>query len=109
IGFGAGSSMLTLNFGAVPLIALAIAAGFNPVGVVITAAVLLGVIGAGIGCFAMSMLYDSINKSANKESMDPSDPDRFKLTASEEDFLNKKGIDPMAVRCAMVALRAEMA
>lgn len=109
IAFGAGSASLTLNFAAAPLIALAVAAGFNPVGVVIMGAVLLSVIGAGIGCFAMGMLYDSINKSANKESMDPSDPDRFNLTAAEEERLRNKNIDPIAVKCAMVALRAEMA
>ncbi|HHF7374360.1 hypothetical protein [Legionella bozemanae] len=110
IGFGAGSTLLTLNFGAAPLIALAVAAGVNPVGVVIAGAVLLTIIGAGIGCFAMNILYDSLNKSANKESMDPSDPERFRLTASEEAYLrDEKGMDPIAVRCAMVALRAEMA
>ncbi|MCE0724082.1 hypothetical protein [Legionella resiliens] len=110
IGFGAGSAFLTLNFGAAPLIALAVAAGLNPVGIVIAGAVLLTIIGAGIGCFAMSMLYDSLNKSANNESMDPSDPERFRLTASEEAFLrDEKGMDPIIVRCAMVALRAEMA
>ncbi|HIE3608604.1 TPA: hypothetical protein ACXLVE_003008 [Legionella anisa] len=110
IGFGVGSAFLTLNFGSAPLIALAVAAGVNPVGVVIAGAVLLAIIGAGVGCFAMSMLYDSLNKSANKESMDPSDPERFRLTAAEEAHLrDEKGIDPMIVRCAMVALRAEMA
>ncbi|WP_454783935.1 hypothetical protein [Legionella sp. WA2024007413] len=109
LGFGAGSTLLTLNFAAAPLIALAIAAGFNPVGVVILATVLLTTIGAGIGCLAMSMIYDSINQSKNEESMDPADPQRFQLTASEEAALLKKNIDPLAVKCAMVALRAEMA
>lgn len=110
IGFGAGSAFLTMNFGAAPLIALAIAAGCNPVGVVAIGVVLLGVIGAGVGAFAMSLLYDSANKSANKESMDPADPDRFRLTASDEAFLrDKKNMDPMAVKCAMIAYRAEMA
>ncbi|PWY55592.1 hypothetical protein DGG96_10815 [Legionella qingyii] len=109
LAFGAGSTLLTLNFAAAPLIALAVAAGFNPVGVVILGAVLLTIIGAGIGCWAMSMMYDSINASANKESMDPEDPLRFQLTAAEEESLQKKGIDPIAVKCAMVALRAEMA
>ncbi|KTD00946.1 hypothetical protein [Fluoribacter gormanii] len=109
LAFGAGSTFLTLNFAAAPLIALAVAAGFNPVGVVILGAVLFSIIGAGIGCLAMSMIYDSINVSANKESMDPADPQRFQLTAAEEASLQKKGIDPIAVKCAMVALRAEMA
>lgn len=109
IAFGAGSALLTLNFGAAPLIALAIAAGFNPVGLVITGTVLFSIIGAGIGCFAMSLLYDSGNKSANKEAMDPNDPDRFRLTASDEEYLrDKKHLDPIAVKCAMIALRAEM-
>ncbi|MCW8399955.1 hypothetical protein OQJ26_14315 [Legionella sp. PATHC038] len=109
IGFGAGSAFLTLSVGALPLIALAVVTGFNPVGVVIMATVLLSIMGAGLGCFAMSLLYDSVNKSANKEAMDPKDPDRFRLTASEEEFLrDKKHLDPIAVKCAMIALRAEM-
>ncbi|CAM2935013.1 Uncharacterised protein [Legionella steigerwaltii] len=108
IGFGAGSAYLTLNFGAVPLIALAVAAGFNPVGVVIMGTVLLSIIGAGVGCFAMSLLYDSSNKSANKESMEPNDPDRFRLTTSEEEALRRKNIDPVAVKLAMIAKQAEM-
>ena len=109
LAFGAGSSFLTLNFAAAPLIALAVAAGLNPVGIVILGAVLFTTIGAGVGCWAMSMMYDSINTSANKESMDPEDPQRFQLTASEEESLRKKAIDPIAVKCAMVALRAEIA
>ncbi|WP_454781023.1 hypothetical protein [Legionella sp. WA2022007384] len=109
LAFGAGSASLTLNFAAAPLIALAVAAGLNPVGIVILGAVLFTTIGAGIGCWAMSMMYDSINTSANKESMDPEDPQRFQLTAAEEESLRQKTIDPIAVKCAMVALRAEIA
>ncbi|KTC88806.1 hypothetical protein OQJ18_02995 [Fluoribacter dumoffii] len=109
IAFGAGSSYLMINFASAPLIALAVAAGLNPVGVVIMGTVLLSIIGAGIGCFAMGMLYDSVNKSANPEPLDQTDPERFRLTAAEEDALKKKGIDPIAVKCAMVALRGEMA
>lgn len=109
VAFGAGSTLLTLTFGAAPLIFLAVAAGLNPVGIVIVGTILLTVIGAGIGCFAMSLLYDGVNQSLNQDAMDPSDPERFRLTTSEEALLEQRNIDPIAVRCAMIALRAEMA
>jgi hypothetical protein len=108
IAFGATSTILTLTVGSAPIIALAVAAGFNPVGVVIFAAVCFGIMAAGIGGFVMNLLHDSLDKKANKDAMDPSDPYRFRVTASEEKALLKQNIDPVKVKCAMVALRAEM-
>jgi hypothetical protein len=107
--FGAGSTLLSLTFASTPLIALAVAAGLNPVGVVIAGTVLLGIIGAGIGCVAMSLLYDSIDEKRNQDALDPTEPQRFRLTDSEEQALLKNNIDPIKVKCAMVALRAEIA
>ncbi|MDR3501351.1 MAG: hypothetical protein P4L79_02105 [Legionella sp.] len=107
IAFGAGSTVLTLTFAAAPLTSLAIMAGFSPAVVVVTGAVLLSIIGAGIGAFAMNLLYGSLQ--TNKNAMDPNDPLRFRLTAKEEYDLANNGIDPTMVKCAMVALRAEIA
>ncbi len=107
IAFGAGSTLLTLTFAAAPLTSLAIMAGFNPAVVVVTGAVLLSIIGAGIGAFAMNLLCSPLQ--ADKNAMDPNDPLRFRLTAKEEYNLAERGIDPTMVKCAMAALRAEIA
>lgn len=109
VAFGSGAAMLSLTFAAAPLIALAVAASINPVGVVIAATILLGFIGAGVGCFAMGFLYDSIDEKVNQDAIDPADSERFRLTAAEEHSLKNKGIDPIKVKCAIVALRGEMA
>lgn len=108
VAFGAASAFFALNVADAPLIALAIAAGFNPIGVVIIGAISLTVIGAGLACFVTSLICDSIEPSVNKDAMDPSDSSRFRLTQSEEQYLIGQFIDPMKVKCALVALRAEM-
>ncbi|CAM4398117.1 MAG: hypothetical protein LEGION0403_FIIPPAGN_00842 [Legionella sp.] len=107
IAFGAGSSILTLAFAAAPLTSLAIMAGFSPAAVVVTGAVLLSIMGAGIGAFVMNLLYSPLQKDQN--AMDPRDPLRFRLTVNEEYNLASNGIDPSMVKLAIVALRAEIA
>lgn len=109
VAFGAGSTLFSLTFASVPLIALALGAGLNPFTVIITATVMLGIIGASIGSLAMSALYDVFNKRTHQQAIDPQDPQRFRVTQAEEQTLIAKGIDPIKVKCAMVALRAEMA
>lgn len=107
IAFGAGSIILTLAFATAPLTSLAIMAGFSPAAVIITGAVLLSTIGAGIGAFAMNLLYNPLQKDSH--AMDPKDPLRFRLTANEEHNLASNGIDPSMAKIAIVALRAEIA
>lgn len=109
IVFGASSTILTVVFASTPLASLAILAGISPVGFIVTGAIFLGIIGSGLGAFAMNLLYSSVVLGLNQDAMDPTDPFRFRLTASEEESLIKKDIDPIVVKCAMVALRAEIA
>lgn len=109
VGFGAGSSVLSLTFGSIPLIALALLAGLNPVGVVIVGVTCLSIIGAGMGAFAMGMFYDFVDSKVHSDSMDPEQAARFRLTASEERALAARNIDPAKVKLAMIAVRAEMA
>lgn len=106
---GGAFTGLSLAFAAGPLAELAIAAGLHPAGVVIAGTILLAIIGAGIGCYLSGYLYDESSKKSNQDAMDPEDPLRFRLTESEEEDLNTKGIDPIKVKCAMVALRAAIA
>jgi hypothetical protein len=106
--FGSASTLLTLMFASSPLMALAVFVGINPVGVVIAATVCLTAIASGIGCFTMDFLYDFIDKKCSSASMDPSDPCRYRLTEADELELLEKHIDPVKVKCALVALRAEI-
>ncbi len=108
VAFGAASTIFSFTVASAPIIALAIAAGFNPVTILIISAVCLTVMGAGLACFVTSLIYDSIDERVNKDSIDPADSARFRLTVSEEHDLINKGIDPVKVKCAIVALRAEM-
>lgn len=107
--FSVSSFLLANTFIAPALFSLALIVGLNPVAVAVTGVILLSVIGAGIGAFFMGMLHDSIEKKLNKNTMDPNDPLRFRLTETDEKALIEKGIDPLKVKCALVALRAEIA
>jgi len=109
IGFGAASAWLSATFATAPLVALAIAAGLNPIGVVLFSIISLTLIGAGVANLVTNLIYDSTATKINSDAMDPSDPKRFALSDSEELVLIRKGIDPIKVKCAIVALRSEIA
>ncbi|MGC1181601.1 hypothetical protein [Legionella sp.] len=107
--FSAAAAVMSFSLGSAVLISLAIMAGLNPAAIVVTGTVLFAIMGGGLGCFAMSTFYNFINKQVNKDAMDPTDPLRFGLTAKEERHLIDTGLDPIKVKCALVALRAEIA
>lgn len=108
LAFGSASTILTLMFAATPLSALAVAIGITPVGFVIAATVCLTLLGAGIGCLATDLLYDVIENKLSTDSMDAKDPCRYRVTEPEENTLIEKYIDPIKVRCAIVAIRSEI-
>lgn len=90
-----------------PLSALILAAGIsNPVGLVIFTTVCLSLALGALGCFATNALQKHLLK--NKDAIDPMDACRFQLTDSEVDHLLEKGQDPIAVKCAIAALREQM-
>lgn len=109
LAFGTGGAALTLTLLSGPLMLLALTAGVSPVGVLVFGALAMTLITAGAGCFITNLIYDAVSKNNNQDSMDPSDPDRFRLTEDEEMNLMAKGIDPLKVKCAIVALRGEIA
>lgn len=108
LAFGATSTVLSLAFAATPITALALAAGLNPVGLVIFGVVSLTLIGGALACWITSLIYDSVEANANQDAIDPYESKRFRLTPEEELNLIHKGIDPIKVKCALVALRAEL-
>ena len=106
---GAAAAMLSMAFLATPLAGLALAAGLaNPAGVVIIGIVCLSIIGAAAGCFITDQIQNYFIKKSNVDALDPVDPHRFALTDTEADNLRMKGIDPVKVKCAIVALRAQI-
>ncbi|KTD20545.1 Uncharacterised protein [Legionella lansingensis] len=112
IASGLVAGFLASNFASAPLMALALAAGVsNPVGMAALGVVCLTIIGTGLGCFITNQIQDAIIKSFNKGSLDPHDPYRFRLTEQEEQNLLSKqpyALDPIKVKCAMVALHEEI-
>ena len=106
VAFGSASTALALTLVAIPLTALAVLAGFNPLSLIIVTAVFMTLIGAGVACLITSLLYGLF--STNGHAIDPTDANRFALTANEEQNLRGKELDPMKVKCAIVALRVEM-
>ncbi len=64
--------------------------------------------GAGIGCIIADSIYNAISSWAYSDSLDPDDPLRFCLTRSEEANLLDQGIEPIKVKFAIIALRAEI-
>lgn len=108
ITFGSVSTLFSLTIAATPLVALAVTAGINPVAVVAVGAISITLVGAGLACFVTDLIYGHIEKDKHKDSMDPEDPLRFRLTDSEEYNLLQNNIDPLVVKCAIVALRGEM-
>lgn len=102
------TTTLTLLFAASPIITVALVASLNPITVLIVTGICLASMGAGLGALAMNGLYDCVEKRNHKRAMDRSDPYRFRLTEDDEDELVEKNIDPVKVKCALVALRMEM-
>lgn len=89
---------------AIPLIMLGISAGLaNPVGLAIAGAVCLSIISAALVYAFVKWAHPN-----DKHAIDPKDSKRFALSESEAEHLVSIGIDPVKVKCAMVALRQEM-
>ena len=104
---GAASGILASAFAVEPLIGLALSAGLtNPFGVVIIGIICLTLLGAAAGCFITDQIQKHVIKTSNLDALDPVDPHRYALTDSEAHALYCKGIDPIKVKCAILALRA---
>lgn len=103
------SAVLCWNFATSPLFSLAVAAGVgNPVGIAVFGVACLTIIGAALGTLVINKIQQSMIKNANVESLDANDPHRYELTDKEARHLETIGIDPIKVKCAIVALRGEI-
>ncbi len=112
LGMAAGATavaLLSTLFVMAPLASLAMAAGLaNPIGIAIVGVVCLTIMGATAGCFITDQIQKYAIKKANSDALDPADPNRFTLTTEEAQVLINNGIDPIKVKCAIVALRAQI-
>jgi hypothetical protein len=106
---GIATGILMTALVAAPLATLALTAGVaNPIGLAIFGVVCLSIIGAAFGCFITNQIQNYVIKQSNPDALDAADPHRFTLTEAEANHLMNKGIDPIKVKCAILALRAEM-
>lgn len=103
---GTAGAFLTAALAASPATSLALAAGLsNPAG---WAALVLGTLGLAAGFFVTNQIQDRIITHTHAEALDPNDPNRYALSKAEITALEAKNIDPDKVKCAIVALRAEI-
>lgn len=106
---GVVSTMLASIYASGPIMSLAISGGMStPAGWAVFGVIALGLIGAAVGVFLTNAIQNSNLQYNHAEALDPSDPYRFMLTPQEEKNLLLNKIDPIKVKCAMVALRGEI-
>lgn len=86
------------------LTTLAIAASANPVGFSIGIIVALTLVGAAIGGAIAKYSKEHANAKSHPNSLNPHEPHRFRLTSSEEKHLEEQNLDPIKVKCAIIAL-----
>lgn len=75
----------------------------NPIGLIIGAAICTSLIAA-----ALTVGFVRWVQPDDQDALDPKDAHRYTLTEAEERNLILKHIDPVKVKCAMVALRHQM-
>jgi len=103
------SFMIANTIATIPLIELGITAGLaNPAGLAVFGVLTLSLVGAAVGGYLTNFVQNYIISSSNQDSLDPNDPHRFEITDQETHDLILKGLDPIKVKCAIVALRAEI-
>lgn len=106
---GALSALLANLFLASPLTSLALAAGLSSSGgVVVFGMMSVTVVGAALGGLATQYIQNYALSKGHQDALDPADPYRFRLTDEECVRLEHLNIDPIKVKCALVALRAEI-
>jgi hypothetical protein len=99
------SSLIACFLVATPLTLLAFAAGISsPVGFIIFVSCCIGLFGGAGANLINSFVQDKFNEKMSSELLVPKDPYRFTLTTEEEQDLFAKDIDPIKVKCALIAL-----
>ena len=95
--------------GAVPLILLAFGLGVaNPLAFVIAGIVCISILGSALVNGVANWLQTKAVEKSHESAIDPADPYRFQLTDKEEKNLKSKELDPLKVKCAIVALREKI-
>ncbi len=67
------------------------------------------IVAAALTAGLTNVIQDACIEAMNADALDSADPYRFALTAAESVALEQKGIDPTKVKCAIAALRVEIA
>ncbi|WP_419419149.1 hypothetical protein ACNVED_11440 [Legionella sp. D16C41] len=108
-GGAAAGALFGTFIASMPIIMFGIAAGVsNPIGLAITGIVCITILSAAAACGLTNWIQNKVIQHNNKDALDPKDPYRYTLTASEEANLVKKGYDIYAVKIAIVALREKI-
>lgn len=108
IAGGVAGAILTDTLLAAPLISLALTAGVSPVGVLILGTICVTLIAAALGQMLTNYVQNKAISAMNKDSIDEDEPYLFTLTDSEAARLERRNIDSVKVKCAIVELHEHM-
>ncbi|MDF1757886.1 MAG: hypothetical protein P1U74_06275 [Legionellaceae bacterium] len=105
----AGSTLIAYYLVMAPLAALTLAAGIsNPIGLVVFVAICLGLGGGALISSLSNFSQRKISEAYYQDSLAPQDRGRYTLSIYEEERLIEKNIDPIKVKCALVAMSLEI-
>lgn len=91
------------------LTSLVVSAGIgNPVFLVALGVIAITLIGTAFGTLIANAIQQAIIEKSNANALEPKDPYRFNLTERECLKLDEMGVDPLKVKCAIVALRMQL-
>ncbi len=101
----ASVSTVIYFFLSAPITSLCLAAALaNPIAVAVISLTCIGIIGTALSVGLSNTALNYGMASAYPNALIPMDTGRFNLTESESQKLVEKGIDPLKIKCAIVAL-----
>ncbi|KTC65446.1 Uncharacterised protein (plasmid) [Legionella adelaidensis] len=107
--FAFASSWFCSAFLTSPLSTLAISLGMaNPLSAAMFGVVCCSILGTAAATFIFTLIQQKMLKNSNPDALDANDPYRYIISPSQEEALEEKRINPVAVKLAIIALRAEM-
>lgn len=109
IAAGVGAGMLGSMLLVSPMASLGLVLGLsNPIGLLIAGSLLVGIAAAALTGLITKTIQNQVIAHFHTDAMDTHDPFRYALTPREAQYLEKNDFDCMAIKCAIVSLRAQL-
>lgn len=105
----AAGALFDVYVASLALAPIALFFGFsNPIGFIIVGAICTAIITAALTGLVVDFIQDSALTSLYSGALDSADPHRYSLSKKEENALIEQGINPIAVKCAIIELRMQL-